>query len=64
MHGAETGGGVWDARLNATRSVRTMRVEEVVPESVSSEKPRALKEGMKDNPTPPNDQNKNNETKG
>jgi len=25
---------------------------------------RALKEGMKDNPTPPNDQNKNNETKG
>ena len=25
---------------------------------------RALKEGMKDNQTPPNDPNKNNETKG
>ena len=45
MHGAETGVGVWDAvpQMRATRSVRKRRAEEgVVPESVSSEKPRAL----------------------
>jgi hypothetical protein len=48
MHGAETGGGVWDAgpQLRATHSVRNMRAEEVVPESVSSEKPRALDGGV------------------
>ena len=46
MHGAETGGGVWDAKPEATHSVRDMRAEEVVPESVSSEKPRALGRGV------------------
>jgi hypothetical protein len=46
MHGAETGDGVWDAKLEATHSVRNMRVEGVVPESVSSEKPRALGGGV------------------
>jgi hypothetical protein len=51
MHGAETGGGVWDAppgsKPGTTHSVRNMRAEEIVPESVSSEKPRALGRGIK-----------------
>jgi len=50
MHGAETGGGVWDAKptLRATRSVRRSRSEEGdVPENVSSEKPHVPEFGVK-----------------
>jgi hypothetical protein len=51
MHGAETGGGVWGVQSGSkpktTRSVRSVRAREVVPESLSSEKPRALGRGIK-----------------
>jgi len=45
MHGAETGGGVWDAvpLMRTTRFVRERRTEDGdVPEDVSSESPPAL----------------------